>query len=186
MKRILVNIILNIFLFNLGNAQVSKNRIGDKIYGDFNGDGKPEYAFRVLTKKGHGNPVEDGTPDEYAIQFSDTNIKPIKTDCCWFKLINEGDLDNDGGDEFTTVQAPENGCIGRVSTFTIKAKKSYKLFSPFSIFWCAEITDLELQKLVVKENNIIYFYEADPNDENLLDKSGNKIRFERLKKNKAF
>jgi hypothetical protein len=170
---------------SLSSNRTDVNKVGDTIYGDFNGDGKFENAFRVLTKKGHGNPVEDGVPDEYEIHFSDKIIKPIKADCCWFKLINEGDLDKDGANEITIVQAPMNGCIGSVNTFTIKAGKSYRLIDPFTIYWCADITDSELQKLVVSENNSIYYYEADPNDENLLSDNGDKIRFERLIKNKA-
>ncbi|MEL1242784.1 hypothetical protein AAEO56_00810 [Flavobacterium sp. DGU11] len=167
------------------SKEATLNKVGDTIYGDFNGDGKLENAFRVLIKKGYGNPVEDGIPDEYEIHFSDKRIKPVKVDCCWFKLINEGDLDKDGANEITIVQAPMDGCIGSVNTFTIKAGKSYRLIHPFTIYWCADITDSELQKLVVSENNSIYYYEANPNDENLLSDNGDKIRFERLIKNKA-
>lgn len=182
MRKILSILFLTIFVCLDGNAQINQNKIGDKIYGDFDGDGKIESAFRVLTKKGQGNPVENGTPDKYEIHFSNKNINPIKVNCCWFKLINEGDLDEDGADEITIVQSPENGCIGTVSTFTIKDKKSNLLFKPFLLFICAELSDKELQKLIVTENNIIYYHEADPNDENLLNDSGDKINFLRLKK----
>lgn len=111
-------------------------------------------------------------------------LTPIKVNCCWFKLINEGDLDEDGADEITIVQSPENGCIGTVSTFTIKDKKSNLLFKPFLLFICAELSDKgELQKLIVTENNIIYYHEADPNDGvNLLPTSVIKLIFLRLKK----
>ncbi|WP_284652106.1 hypothetical protein [Flavobacterium terrisoli] len=167
------------------NAQTDKKKVGDKIYGDFNGDGKFEYAFSVLTKKGKGNPVEDGVPDGYQIQFSDKKIKSIKVDCCSFRLINEGDLNKNGSDEISIVQAPMNGCSGLVSTFTIKNDKSYYLFEPFSIFICAELSDEEIQKLVFIEKDYVYYLEADPNDENLLNESGEKIRFERLRKIKT-
>ncbi|RED26937.1 hypothetical protein BD847_0868 [Flavobacterium cutihirudinis] len=186
MKNKLLLIFLAIICFvNNSFAQTNKNKVGDQIQGDFNGDGKLEYAFRVQTTKGRGNPVEDGIPDNYEIEFSDKTLKPIKVNCCWFKLINEGDLDKDGADEFTIIQSPENGCIATVSTFTIKAKKSYKLFTPFSIFWCAEISDVELQKLIARENKTIYYYTSDPNDTHLLNDTGDKIRFERLVKIKA-
>jgi hypothetical protein len=183
--KLLLSLFVTICINTICISQSLKNKVGDQIQGDFNGDGKLEYAFRVLTTKGNGNPVEDGIPDEYEIQFSDKTIKSIKANCCWFKLINEGDLDKDGTDEFSIIQAPENGCIGTVTTYTIKTKKSYKLFPSFSIFWCAELSDLELQKLVVRENNTIYYYLADPNDTHLLNEAGDKIQFERLKKVKA-
>lgn len=170
---------------NNGSDEFTKRMVGDTIYGDFNGDGNFENAYRVLIKKGSGNPVEDGVPDEYEIHFSDKRIKPIKVDCCWFKLVNEGDLNKDGTEEITIVQAPENGCIGSVKVFTIKGNQGYLLIDPFLLFWCADITDAELQKLIVRENTAIYYYEADPNDENLLNDKGDRIRFERLRKNRA-
>lgn len=160
--------------------------VGDKIYGDFNGDGEFEYAYRKLVKKGYGNPVEDGIPDEYEIQFSDNTIKPIKVGCCGFILINEDDLNDDGTDEISIIQAPMNGCSGTVSTYTIKNNNGEYLFPPYSLFWCAEMSNKDLQRLVVKENNNVYYYEADPNDENLLSDGGTKIRFERLLKKKAY
>jgi hypothetical protein len=174
--------LLFIIISNKANSQ----KVGDTIYGDFNGDKKIEYAYRFLAKNGNGNSVENGIPNQYEIRFSDKTIKNIKVNCCWFKLINEGDLDNDGNDEITIVQSPENGCLGTVSTYTLKKDSSSLLFKPFSMFICAELTDTELQKLIIKENNIVYFYEADPNDENLLNEDGDKIIFGRLKKTVAY
>jgi len=150
------------FLFSINcNSQVTKNKIGDKIYGDFNGDGKFEYAFRVLTKKGFGNPVENGIPDEYELKFSDENIKPIKDKFYWFTLINEGDIDNDGSDEVSVQEDPLNGCIGVVKTFTIKNKKSNYLFEPFSFYRsaCDDKISINSQDLVENDNGIVYFYE---------------------------
>lgn len=155
--------------------------VGDKIYGDFNGDGKFEYAYSKLVKKGYGNPVEDGVPDEFEIRFSDNSINPIKVGCCSFKLINEGDLNNDGADEISIFQKPMNGCSGMVITFNINNGKY--LFTPFSLFWCAEIDHINLERLVVKESDNVFYYEADPNDENLLNKGV--IQFDRLIKKKA-
>lgn len=185
MKRIIFIII--IFLcFVKGNSQTIKNKIGDSIYGDFNGDKKFEYAFRKLIKKGVGNPVENGSPSEYEIKFSDKSIKSINVGCCWFKLINEGDLNNNNSDEISIIQSPMNGCIGYIKTFSINDDKKTDLINSFSMFICTELTDDELQKLIVLENNIVYYHEADPNDENLLNDDGDKIIFERLKRIKAF
>jgi hypothetical protein len=60
---------------------------GEKIQGDFNGDGQTEFATATKIKEGQGNPVEDGTPDEYEIQFSSDNLKSIKAGCCDIRLI---------------------------------------------------------------------------------------------------
>ncbi|MDM1391561.1 hypothetical protein HX052_16620 [Myroides marinus] len=136
--------------------------IGSKIYGDFNGDGKYEYAFRILVKKGYGNPVEDGMPDEYEIKFSDTSIKSLNVNCCWFTLVNEGDLNNDGVDNITIVQDPENGCMGLVSTYTFKDNVGHKLFDPFFVFICDGIDVSTVESLVTKEDNVIYILKIDP------------------------
>ncbi|MDI3321422.1 hypothetical protein [Pinibacter soli] len=84
--------------------------IGEKIQGDFNGDRHMDTATATKIKEGKGNPVEDGTADEYAIQFSETSLKSIDAGCCSICLINEGDLNNDGTDEISIFQAPMNGC----------------------------------------------------------------------------
>ena len=159
MKRIIFTAILILFIFIKGNAQATKNKVGDKIYGDFNGDGRFEYAFRVLTKKGNGNPNEDGTSDIYEIHFSDKNIKPIKDDFNWFWLINEGDLNNDGSDEISAREDPTNGCIGIVKTFTIKNGKDYYLFEPFSFYsgTCDNKMSINPQDLVENDNGIVYY-----------------------------
>lgn len=186
MDRIFFSALFVILFVNNTIGQKVSNKVGDSIYGDFNGDKKFEYAYRKLIKKGFGNPVENGSPSEYEIKFSDKSIKPINVGCCWFKLINEGDLDNNGSDEISIIQSPENGCIGYIKTYSIKDNKKTDLINSFSMFICAELTDDELQKLIVLENNIVYYHEADPNDENLLNDDGDKIIFERLKKIKAF
>lgn len=136
--------------------------IGSKIYGDFNGDGKHEYAFRILVKKGYGNPVEDGVPDEYEIKFSDASIKSLNVGCCWFHLLNEGDLNNDGADNITIVQDPENGCLGLVSTYTFKNNIGARLFDPFFVFICDGIDVSTIESLVTKEDDVIYVLEIDP------------------------
>lgn len=186
MDRIFFSVFFVILFVNNTIGQKISNKVGDSIYGDFNGDKKFEYAYRKLIKKGFGNPIEKGSPSEYEIKFSDRSINPINVGCCWFKLINEGDLDNNDSDEITIIQSPENGCIGNIKTFSIKDGKKTDLIKSFSMFICAELTDDELQKLIVLENNIVYYHEADPNDENLLNDDGDKIIFERLKKMKAF
>lgn len=136
--------------------------IGSKIYGDFNGDGKYEYAFRILVKRGYGNPVEDGMPDEYEIKFSDTSIKSLNVNCCWFTLVNEGDLNNDGVDNITIVQDPANGCMGLVSTYTFKDNVGHKLFDPFFVFICNGVDVSTVESLVTKEDNVIYILKIDP------------------------
>lgn len=164
LRRIIFTIIIVLFSFPKGTAQTIKNKVGDKIYGDFNGDGNFEYAFRVLIKKGYGNPVENGTPDEYEIRFSDKKIKPIKDNYSWFLLINEGDLDNDGSDEISVREEPLNGCTSFVKTFSIKRGKAQYLFEPFSFYSgsCDNKLSIDPQDLVENNKGVVYYYEYNP------------------------
>ncbi len=161
--------------------------VGQKVLGDFNGDGKKEFAYLVKVKEGYGFPVldDDSEPDQWEIQFSDKSIKPISVGCCGGILIAEGDLNNDKIDEITVYNAPINGCIGVLETYTIKTGNWKLLFEPFTMFYCAELTDEELENLVKFENGSAYYHTYDVNDEELLNEEGDKIRFEKLIKHKA-
>ncbi|MBN9336985.1 MAG: hypothetical protein J0I88_03945 [Chryseobacterium sp.] len=143
------------------------SNFGEKIEGDFNGDGQTDFATVVKIKEGEGNPVEDGTSDEYEVRFSDKGIIPIKAGCCNIRLVNEGDLDNDGADEISLFQAPMNGCTYTMTTYSLKNATWEQIVEPFLIpTGCGDISDSDLQKRVFKENNQIYYYRTDPNDEN--------------------
>ena len=146
---------------------VEKNKItiGEKIEGDFDKDGKKDFAIAVKIKDGIGNPVEDGTPAEYEIQFSN-KIKSISAGCCDIILINEGDLNNDRADDISVFQAPDNGCVYSMATYSYTKGNWQKIVATFLIpTECESVSEDELQKRVFKEDNSIYFYESDLNDE---------------------
>jgi len=141
--------------------------VGEKIQGDFNGDGQTGSAVAIKFKEGKGNPVEDGTADEYKVNFSASNLKPINAGCCNIRLINEGDLNNDGTDEISIFQAPINGCTYSFTTYSFAGGAWKQIIKTFLIpTGCDNISDDELQKRVFKENNFIYCLNEDPNDVN--------------------
>lgn len=141
--------------------------IGQKIEGDFDGDGKDEFAIVTQTKKGEGNPVEDGTPDEYTIVFSNKKLKPIIIGCCESQLINEGDLNNDGKEDFSVYQAPMNGSVYEMTTYSLQNLNWKQIIEPFLIPTAHEDLNNEaLQKRIFLENNTLYILKEDPNDEN--------------------
>lgn len=157
----------SIYQKNPENKTLILPKIGRKIQGDFNGDGKIEFATTIKVKEGEGNPVEDGTPDEYEIQFSDKSIKSINVGCCNMKLINEGDLDNNGTDDFSIFQAPMNGCTYSMTTYSLLNGNWIQIVDTFLIpTACENISDFDLQKRIFKENNAIYYYDSDINAEN--------------------
>ncbi|UOX32390.1 hypothetical protein LXD69_10030 [Flavobacterium sediminilitoris] len=185
MDRIFFSALFVILFVNNTIGQKVNNKVGDSIYGDFNGDKKIEYAYRKLIKKGVGNPLEDGSPDVYEVCFSDANIKPIKDDFYWFILINEGDLDNDGSDELSVREDPMNGCLGLVKTFTIKKEETYYLIEPFPFYRgsCDNEISINPEDLVEKTSNAVYYYEYEASNSYVVNNIGKKLFG---KKNKAF
>ncbi|MCQ4142625.1 hypothetical protein [Chryseobacterium sp. EO14] len=182
MRRLLI--IMTIGLFSCGQSSQDKKSvtdkqekvetkalnlptIGEKIQGDFDGDGQADFATAIKIKEGKGNPVEDGTPDEYEIQFSGDNMKSINAGCCDILLINEGDLNNDGADDLSALQAPMNGCTYSMTTYSFINGTWKQIVETFLIpTGCDNISNDDLQKRIFKENNAIYFYDTDLNDEN--------------------
>ncbi|NLR57612.1 hypothetical protein HGH93_05850 [Chitinophaga polysaccharea] len=136
------------------------------LVGDYNGDGHTEYAEAILVKQGHGNPVEDGVPDEYAVRFSDTRLPLIPIGCCEARLVNEGDLNGDHRDELSVYQAPENGNTHSFTTWTFQDHQWKHLFAPFLIPGADyQPTDDDLQKRVFREKDTLYFMQEDVTDE---------------------
>ncbi|MFB9076967.1 hypothetical protein ACFFLS_22855 [Flavobacterium procerum] len=148
--------------------QTSNLLVGERIEGDFDGNGKNEFAFVTKTKEGTGNPIEDGTPDEYTISFSDASLKSIIIGCCEVQLINEGDLNQDGKDEFSVFQAPMNGCTYSLTTYSLQNSDWKQVIEPFLIpTGCDGFSFEDLQNRIFIENNIVYKLETDINDESL-------------------
>lgn len=141
--------------------------VGIKIQGDFDGDGQTESAFDTKTKEGKGNPIEDGTSDEYTINFSTEKLRSINLGCCNSRLINEGDLNNDGADEISVFQAPMNGCTYTMTTYSFDSNNWEEIIETFLIVTaCEPISDEDLQKRIFKEDKTVYYYDSDTNDEN--------------------
>lgn len=133
---------------------------------DLQGNGEKTKATLKQLKEQVGNPLEDGFPAEYALVFDDETIPSLNIGCCAAKLINEGDLNNDGNDELSIYQEPMNGCTYTLTTYTYKNGEWKQLIEPFSIpTACEEIALDEIGKRVFKEGNEIYIYQTDMSDE---------------------
>jgi len=152
----------------LNFAQTSqKKKIGEEIEGYFLGSGKAIVATAIKPKEERGNPIENGTPAEYEIRFSDKKLKPIKIGCCEMTLINESDLDNNGADDLSFFQAPMNGCTYFMTTYSFINGNWKKIVDTFLIpTGCESINLNDLQKMIFGENKNIYYLEKDMSDEN--------------------
>lgn len=164
MKLISILLLINTVAF----AQGSQNKkIGGEIEGNFSGNGKAIVATAIKTEEGKGNPIEDGTPAEYQIYFSDKKLKPLKIGCCAMTLINEGDLDNNGADDLSVFQAPMNGCTYSMTTYSFVNGNWKKIVDTFLIpTGCERIDNNDLQKMIFRDNKNIYYFEKDMSDEN--------------------
>ncbi|MEC5144967.1 hypothetical protein [Chitinophaga sp. 212800010-3] len=140
----------------------------DSVPGDFNGDGHTETATLVLVKKGQGNPMEDGTPDEYAVQFSDSTLPVLNIGCCEGKLFNKKDLNKNGTDEICTIQAPPNGNTYELTVWTLDKGKWKPMATPLLLPTGGDPFSFEdFAKRVFVQNDTLYYLETDLNDENL-------------------
>lgn len=157
---------MTIVIFVCGQTS-NNSKIGEKIEGNFLGNGKNIMATAVKTKEAKGNPIEDGTPAEYEIRFSDKKLKPIKTGCCEIILINEGDLNRDGTGEISIYQAPMNGCTYAMETYSNINGNWKKIVDRFLIpTGCEEISKDDLQKIIFTESNHIFYLEKDMSEGN--------------------
>ncbi len=127
------------------------------VSGRFSSADRVDTAYVIKTKQGEGNPVEDGKPDGYTIRFTGSN-KAIDIGCCDARLIKEGDLNNDGRDELSCFQYPENGCTTSFRTFTFAGDKWKDLIEMFLVpSACEPVSDSELQSKVFADGGVIYY-----------------------------
>lgn len=73
------------------NKSTTNGELRETVFGDFNGDGKQEFAKLFQLTEG-----------EYNVSFSSGSIKPIESSVIEFSamyMTNEGDLNNDGADD---------------------------------------------------------------------------------------
>jgi hypothetical protein len=146
--------------------QKETNVLLNEIKGDFDGDGIVDVAMTIKVKEGNGNPVDGGTPDVYEIHFNNKKIKSLKIGCCSCRLVNEGDLNNNGSDEISVFQEPLNGCTYSMTTYTFENGEWKVFIETFLVpTACNNLSDEDLQNRIFKEGNNIYFYETDVSSE---------------------
>ena len=87
----------------------------DTIQGDFNGDGKIEYAYSESNPSEYYclDEVDDGKPNN--ITFSNPTIPAIETEFQIERLTNEGDLNRDGTDEIGFNER----AVSRICRYTV-------------------------------------------------------------------
>lgn len=146
----------------IGNNGTAITKVGVTIQGDFDGDGKLDALAAIKLKESVGNPVEDGVAAEYGITLNGKLITDIPIGCCDMKLINEGDLNQDGIDDFSVFQAPMNGCSFTLTSYSFKANKWSEIIPLMLIpTFCDVKTDVELQNMVTSKKGQIFISSPD-------------------------
>jgi hypothetical protein len=134
----------------------SMRLVGDTIWGNFDGKNTNEMAFVKKIKSGSGNPVDEGTPDEYEIEFNQPSLSPIKIGCCEAILINEGDLFDNSKDGISVYQSPENGTLYTISTIIYGHGGFDTVIKPFLIYENdSTLSRHYLSSLVVRKSDSI-------------------------------
>jgi len=103
------------------------------VKGDFDGDGKPEYAWVVKAKI--KSPEEDCTEGKCVIKimFSKPVMQPIYLQSSYDgELYNVGDLNGDGSDEFAAFPEWFTGCGRFCYIYTQKNNEWTYLIPPIS------------------------------------------------------
>ena len=150
------------------SGEIKVGEIISYIAGKFNDPNKNDTAYVIKTKQGVGNPVEDGTPDEYSIQFTDTK-KEVNIGCCDARLINEGDMNCDGKEELSVFQYPENGNTCYFKTYTSAKGEWEEFIEPFMVPVAGEpVSDSKLQAMVFLNGKVVYYYNTIDSDENIV------------------
>ena len=106
----------------------------DAIKGDFDGDGKLEYAWLDAPKQDTTKMMGCIGECNCYIRFSNPKMPPIKIESCiGGKPKNEGDLDGDGGDEISIVPEWYTSCWQRFIVYSFKNGKWIEPIPSFSI-----------------------------------------------------
>ena len=158
MKKIKISGILVLILL-FGCEKSNSQNENDKLYGDFNGDGKKEYAWVKSPERLDENyEIDYGKDDERGdlafycpggcnsvIYFSDKSIVPITIENSFGgSLENYGDLNNDGSDNiaFWNNNISYAGTGSTLYIFTTKnsesnyvdaKRKDYQLIEPIYV-----------------------------------------------------
>ncbi|SFB79519.1 hypothetical protein SAMN05421780_101517 [Flexibacter flexilis DSM 6793] len=119
----------------------------DALKGDFDGDGKPEFAWITSNMK------EQKTEDDFGqcnggdcqciIRFSNPKIRGIIVPQCIGSdaLQNEGDLNGDGRDELSLVPSWWTSCWQACHVYTFQTNGRWReLIKPFSVY-CSHLAD---------------------------------------------
>lgn len=153
-RNLLIISILSILVFSC--KKEPKITIGQKIEGDFNGDGNSEFAWLKKIET-----FEDGSAD-FLVIFSDTTITNLNPKMIGRKvqLINEGDLNDDYAEEISiSYKSNSKVPISHMETQSYQ-KGNWEVLIPFFSLHPGfdTLSKVKLQNVVSKNGKSIEYY----------------------------
>jgi len=141
------------------------------IVGHFDTDTSLDMGYGVFFKaKGHkGATAGDGVQDietQYIVRFEGGKIAPMPVITGrHIRLVNEGDLNEDGKDEISVFAQSMNKCAYDVSTWSYGRGRWNRITAYLQVpTACDYLSDEELQNRIVLEDGMLFYYETDITD----------------------
>ncbi|MFW5982871.1 MAG: CsgG/HfaB family protein [bacterium] len=133
---------------------------GNKVKGDFNGDGEIDYVkLKIVGQKEEkwvgGSKVMKNI---YSLVTLNLNVEPLDLGIGTREpyLINEGDLNNDGADALSVFYPPENGNYYFIQIFTISNKEWKERYESIG----ARMDGPPRKDIIFKKDNTAYYYDT--------------------------
>lgn len=147
----------------ISRISIAQTKSMSTIKGDFDGNKTKDIITIYESKPGTElTPQLGGKAAECKVKTSLINIKNISLLNACGELINEGDLDGNGTDEFSIVTKSTNGTQVYMSTYKVQKGKLILLCSPqFEPGIGTDITNKILSGRVYKKNNRIFYIDSD-------------------------
>lgn len=146
MKKLKTRILL-FFCLGINGLCLGQKVPDDALKGDFDGDGKPEFAWITSNMKEQKTEEDfgqcNGVDCQCVIRFSNPKIKGIVVSQCIGAdlLQNEGDLNGDGRDEISLVPSWWTSCWQACHVYTFQTSGRWReLIKPFSVY-CSHLED---------------------------------------------
>lgn len=134
---------------SLNKVIKNQNKIVDAVAGDFDGNGSIEYAF-ISPNSGYINFSKGDLPNLVDLGKLDSN---------YAKIFNEGDLNNDGADEFSVyLYGNGHNCI---YTFMYEVPFPWREILKIELNSNEKSSDEDIKNRVFRKNNQIYYYDEE-------------------------
>lgn len=153
------------------DAQIIPDTV--RVEGYFDEDTSRDVGYGVffgrIAGATNGDGAESIAETQYIVRFRDNRIKPMPVMTGrHIRLVNEGDLDNDGEDEISIFVQSMRSCIYTASTWSYVGARWMRITDYWSIpTTCNYLSDEDLQERIVMEDGVLYYYETDVSDKDL-------------------